>query len=86
MNFYTKAIEIKEHEIYFSNRTYSHHLTRIIGALVYIYLENPVKAIEDCDKALQINNKWTKAYLRKAIALTFEPMDEKNYKETTEVI
>ena len=42
--------------------------------------------MEDCDKALQINNKWTKAYLRKAIAITFEPIDEKNFNEISEVI
>jgi hypothetical protein len=54
--------------------------------LVYISLEDPEKALEDCDRALQINNKWTKAYLRKAMALTFEPMDKNNFDHVSEVI
>ena len=32
-------------------------------------MEQYEKAIEDCNEALKINHKWTKAYFRKAVAL-----------------
>jgi hypothetical protein len=41
-----------------------------IGAQVYITLRQFEAAVQDCDKALVINPDWTKAYFRKAIALS----------------
>jgi protein-histidine N-methyltransferase len=40
-----------------------------IGAAVYIALERFEDAITDCDRALEINDKFVKAYFRKAQAL-----------------
>jgi len=35
---------------------------------VYISLRDFERAVEDCDRAIEINPKWAKAYLRKAVA------------------
>ncbi len=32
-------------------------------------MEQYEKAVEDCNQAIRINNRWTKAYFRKAVAL-----------------
>jgi len=57
LDFYSQAISMKDHEIYYSNR-----------ALVYIDLRMFAAAISDCDVAIKLNSEWTKAYIRKAIA------------------
>ncbi len=35
---------------------------------MYIHLRDYERAVEDCDRAIALNPKWTKAYLRKAVA------------------
>ena len=42
--------------------------TILVGALVYITIENFEKCIEDCDRAIEINKAFVKAYYRKAQA------------------
>jgi tetratricopeptide (TPR) repeat protein len=41
-----------------------------LGAQVYITLRQFEAAVQDCNKALEINPDWTKAYFRKAMALS----------------
>ena len=41
-------------------------LTNVIGAAVYLALERFEDSIAECDKALAINDKFVKAYFRKA--------------------
>lgn len=59
IDFYSQAIEMDNtNAVFFSNR-----------ANVYIALEQFGKAIEDAESAINVNPQFTKAYLRKALAL-----------------
>ena len=40
----------------------------LIGAQVYITLEQFDRAIEDCNQAISLNPAYVKAYMRKAVA------------------
>jgi hypothetical protein len=40
----------------------------VLGALVYIDMQRFEEAIFDCEQAIQLNNQWVKAYIRKATA------------------
>lgn len=58
-----------------------------LGAQVYISLRDFERAVEDCDRAIAINPKWVKAYLRKAIAHSQQFLSIENIlliKETVE--
>ena len=51
-----------------------------LGAQVNITLRQFAQAVEDCDRAIKINPDWTKAYFRKAMALS-EMTDVLGYDE-----
>jgi len=45
---------------------------------VYISLKDFDRAVEDCDRAMAINPKWAKAFLRKAVALSQKLLNLEN--------
>ncbi|KAL9645555.1 hypothetical protein ABK040_000618 [Willaertia magna] len=57
IEMYSKAIEYQQDAVYYCNR-----------ALVNIHLENYGAALEDSDKAIQLDSKYTKAYYRRGTA------------------
>lgn len=76
IDFYSQAIELDNtNAVFFSNR-----------ANVYIALEQFGKAIEDAESAINVNPQFTKAYLRKALALYEMPQVEGSVQKAVETI
>ena len=53
---------------------------------MYIDLKEYTRAVEDCENAIKCNPKWTKAYLRKAIACSNMTNEEQNADLTIEAL
>ena len=57
---YTKAIEVQQNHIYYSNRS-----------ACYTALGEYQKAVEDADQCIKLDPKWAKGYYRRGNALSF---------------
>ena len=70
LDLYSKAIEVLPTETaFYTNRMQNKNFQYLLGAAVYTAIEKFDDAIKDCDRALEINGGFVKAYFRKAVAL-----------------
>jgi tetratricopeptide (TPR) repeat protein len=70
LDLYSKAIEALPTEpAFYTNRMQHIFSQYLLGAAVYTAIEKFDDAIKDCDRALEINGGFVKAYFRKALAL-----------------
>ena len=70
LDLYSKAIEALPTEpAFYTNRRLNKICQYLLGAAVYTAIEKFEDAIKDCDRALEINAGFVKAYFRKAVAL-----------------
>lgn len=70
LDLYSKAIEgLPTEPAFYTNRMWNINSLYLLGAAVYTAIEKFDDAIKDCDRALEINAGFVKAYFRKALAL-----------------